>query len=325
MPTTIASAPGKVILFGEHAVVYGRPAIAAPLSHLRATAVVQDGPWDGLILRAADLGREAPFEGAAADDPFARAVQVVLAAAGRPAPAGVVISLRSAIPIAGGLGSGAAMAAAVIRALANHLGAARLAADDQVSALTYQVERLLHGTPSGIDNTVVSYERPIYFAHAEPHNRVEPLAAGAPLRLLLADTGVRSLTREVVADVRRGWLAQPERFEALFDACGRIVAAARSALEAGDRPALGQLMNDNQSLLADMGVSSPELARLAEVARSAGAFGAKLSGAGRGGHLIALVGPASEAAVRAALQAAGARALLASDMAPAGERPGFRD
>jgi mevalonate kinase len=309
---TEATAPGKIILFGEHAVVYGRPAIAAPLGQVRARAVVADSPEAGVLLVASDVGRRTWLAEAPEDDPFARAVRVTAAAAGRPDLAHLTITVQSAIPIASGLGSGAAMAAAVIRALAAHLGAAELAADERISALTYQVERLLHGTPSGIDNTVVAYERPVYFIRRPEGNIIEPLRVGAPLRLLVADTGRASVTRRVVADVRRRWEAQPARFEALFDACGRVAEAARRAMEAGDAALLGRLMDENQAYLAEMTVSSPALERLIAGARAAGAWGAKLSGAGRGGNMIALVSEEGEAAVKAALLARGARAVLGS-------------
>jgi mevalonate kinase len=222
------------------------------------------------------------------------------------------ITVRSNIPIASGLGSGAAMAAAVIRALTRHLGYLNQTTDEQVSALTYQVEKLLHGTPSGIDNTVVAYERPVFFVRQQPINRIETLSVKGPLRLLVADTGVVSITKDVVGDVRRQWQAEPRRFEQLFDHCGRVAQVARRALENGDVGRLGQLMVENQNYLREMTVSSPELERLIGTAMATGAIGAKLSGAGRGGNMIALVEEEVEAAVRAALVSAGATNVLTS-------------
>ncbi|MEW5989454.1 MAG: mevalonate kinase, partial [Chloroflexota bacterium] len=276
MPDTRSTAPGKVILFGEHAVVYGRPAIAVPVTQVQATATVEDSQRPGVHLFAPDLGLAYDLAGAAADDPLAAAVRLVQQATGLASLPALTITLRSTIPIAGGMGSGAATAAAVIRALALHLGRPDLAHDEQVSALTYQVEQLHHGTPSGIDNTVVSYGRPVYFVRQQPTNRIETFAVATPLRLLVGDTGVRSSTKVVVGDVRRQWQADPEHFEALFDGCGRIAVAARSAIEQGDLAELGQLMNENHRLLVAMTVSSPELDRLVEAAVAAGAVGAKL-------------------------------------------------
>jgi len=312
MPVTSASAPGKIIIFGEHAVVYSQPAIAAPLSQVRATAVVEDGTTTGVRLSAPDLGRDYWLRQAADDDPFAHAVREVIKVSGLQSSPDLMITVRSALPIASGLGSGAAMAAAVIRALTKHLGLLDLATDQQVSRLTYQVEKLLHGTPSGIDNTVVAYERPVYFLRRRPENQIETLSVAKPLHLLVADTGVVSMTRDVVGDVRRQWKEDPERFESLFDACGRVARAAREAIEKGDEFRLGALMNENQDYLREMTVSSPELESLVTAAVDAGALGAKLSGAGRGGNMIALVTEKSEEKVRRTLLDAGARLLLRS-------------
>ena len=309
MSVTTATAPGKIIIFGEHAVVYGRPAIAAPVTQIRATAVVEDSSSAGIRLVAPDIGREYWLSEASENDPFARSVRLIIETASLSKPPDLRITVQSTIPIAGGLGSGAAMAAAVIRALARHLGLAQMATDARVSDLTYQVEKLLHGTPSGIDNTVVAYERPVYFVRQKPRNRIETLTVARPIRLMVADTGVASATKAVVGDVRRQWQAEPERFEQIFDGCGRIAAQARQAMEQGAGSQLGRLMIDNQAYLRQMTVSSPELDRLVSAAVSAGALGAKLSGAGRGGNMIALVAQESEEAVGQALMAAGANSI----------------
>lgn len=311
-----ATAPGKIILFGEHAVVYGRPAIAIPLSQLRATAVVAPGSRPGIRLCAPDLGEEIQLPEAPPDHPIAAVIRQLQTAVAHPMLPDLTITVTSAIPIASGLGSGAAITACVIRALAAFLGLEHLASNEWVSALTYEIEKIHHGTPSGIDNTVVAYEQPVYFVRAQPQNRIEPFTVTRPLHLLVADTGVRSSTRVAVGDVRRRWQADPARFEALFDGCGRIAAAARPAVIRGDEAVLGRLMQENHALLQAMTVSSPELDALVAAALAAGALGAKLSGAGRGGNMIALVTPAAATAVTAALQAAGAAAVLPTLLAP---------
>ncbi|MBN1180453.1 MAG: mevalonate kinase [Anaerolineae bacterium] len=300
-----ASAPGKAILLGEHAVVYGQPAIAVPVNQVRATArVVPERRGSGLTVDARDIGRRVPFDAASPDDPLGAAVRHTLAHLNRPAP-DVTIVVSSTIPIASGLGSGAAVSTAIVRALARFLGVELDPA--AVSRLVYEVEKLHHGTPSGIDNTVIAYEQPVYFVR---DRLLETFHPGAPFRLLVADSGAPSHTREVVAAVRAGWQADPQHFEHLFTQVGQRVEAARAALDAGDVPALGPLMDQNHALLVQMGVSSPPLERLVEAARRAGAAGAKLSGAGRGGNIIALVDAHSAAPVQAALLAAGARQVL---------------
>ena len=309
-----ATAPGKVILFGEHAVVYGRPALAAPVTHLRARAVVAPTGRSDVSLIAPDLGRTLHLSTATANNPLAATIHAVAEYLGRSLAAGYDLTVSSAIPIASGLGSGAAIAVAVIRALALYAGPAGGLPREVVSQLAYEVERLHHGTPSGIDNTVIAYEQPVYFMRREGGNLIEPFAPARPLRLLIGDTGVRSATRDVVGDVRRQWQADPARFEAIFDGCSRVADAGRAALAAGDLAAVGRLMDENHEWLMRMTVSSPPLDALVAAARRAGALGAKLSGAGRGGNMIALVTAETERAVGEALSAAGASRVYRSDV-----------
>jgi mevalonate kinase len=312
MPVTKASAPGKIILFGEHAVVYGRPAIAAPLTHVRAEATVESKDDPGVFLIAPDIGRRYWLKGAKSTDPFARAVRLTLDALAVSEEPAVTITVNSGIPIASGLGSGAAMAAAVIRATYNHLSLDGPASHDLVSSLTYQVERILHGTPSGIDNSVVATGKTIYFVRQELENHIETLDVATPLHILVADTGIVSKTKIVVGDVRRQWKENTKEFERLFDGCGYVARSARVAIEKGELNRLGQLMTANQLYLRHLTVSSSELESLITAAVSAGALGAKLSGAGRGGNMITLVDEEKASKVHDALLAAGAKGVLAS-------------
>jgi mevalonate kinase len=176
-------------------------------------------------------------------------------------------------------------------------------ADARLSAITYEVEKLHHGMPSGIDNSVIVAARPIFFVRGQP---VETLHLGAPLTLVIGDTGLRSPTAAAVAGVRQGWTADPLRFEALFAQARRIAETARQALQTGDIDKLGGWMDENHALLQAMGVSCAELDALVLAARRAGAQGAKLSGGGRGGNMLALVSPERAAHVAQALLAAGA-------------------
>jgi len=308
-PLARGQAPGKIILFGEHAVVYGRPAIAVPVQQVHARAEIW--PADVCIVEAVDLKRCIVVANAAADDPFARIVRLVCEAVNRPLP-DWRIRVASEIPIAAGLGSGAAISAAVVRAMLAAFGA-RLD-DATISALVYEVEKIHHGAPSGIDNTVVAYERPVWFVRGQAPR---PFAVARSLHLLIADTGVPSPTKIAVGDVNRAWKQAQARYEALFDAAGDIARQARAAIESGDVAALGPLMDENQRVLAEMGVSSPELDRLIRAARQAGAWGAKLSGGGRGGNMIALVREEDAGRVRRALEGAGARRIIQTSVHPA--------
>ncbi len=301
-----ATAPGKVILVGEHAVVYGRPAIAAPVWQAVATATVVPGaPGSGCHISAPDVGLSLRLADAGDDEPLAVVTRLALARVGRDCAPDWQITLHSDIPIASGMGSGAALSTALVRSIM--LAAGHAAEPAAVSELVYESERFYHGTPSGIDNTVVAYGMPIWFVKGQPP---EPFTPARPILLAIADSGIRSPTKETVGDVRRAWSADPARFEGIFDEIGRTVLAARRALEAGEPRALGRIMDANQALLEMLDVSSPALATLIAAARQAGALGAKLSGGGRGGNIIALVDEQSAAGVGAALAAAGARRVI---------------
>lgn len=301
--TIITHAPGKIILLGEHAVVYGQPALAVPVSQLTATATLT--PAAQCVIHAPDLGRRYPLSAAGADDPIAAAIRLTWS---RYAPAGkephFELTVTSTIPIAAGLGSGAALSAAVVRAVAGRLG--HVLEPAEVSALVFETEKILHGTPSGVDNTVVAFEQPVWFIKGEPP---ETFTVNGAFRLLIGDTGQPSPTKITVGDVRRAWQADPIRYETLFAEIGACVTQARAALSIGDQYGLGMLMNLNHSLLQALDVSNRALDTLAQVARDAGALGAKLSGGGRGGNLIALVDTASAERVRQAWRAAGVRAI----------------
>ena len=301
-----ATAPGKVILVGEHAVVYGRPAIAAPVWQAVATATVVPGaPGSGCHISAPDVGLSLRLADAGDDEPLAVVTRLALARVGRDCAPDWQITLHSDIPIASGMGSGAALSTALVRSIM--LAAGHVAEPAAVSELVYESERFYHGTPSGIDNTVVAYGMPIWFVKGQPP---EPFTPARPILLAIADSGIRSPTKETVGDVRRAWSADPARFEGIFDEIGRTVLAARRALEAGEPRALGRIMDANQALLEMLDVSSPALATLIAAARQAGALGAKLSGGGRGGNIIALVDEQSAAGVGAALAAVGARRVI---------------
>ncbi|NWF71359.1 MAG: mevalonate kinase [Chloroflexi bacterium] len=294
------SAPAKVILFGEHAVVYGQPAIAVPVSALRAVASTQ--PGSGLHIVAQDLGKTLPIDISkeVVDDSLALIVKLVLQTLKRPLP-DLTITLASQIPMASGLGSGAAVAAALARALSGALG--QPLDNNTLNSLIYEVEKTHHGTPSGIDNTVIVYEQPVYFVRGQPPER---LIIRQPFTLVVADTGKSALTHVAVGDVRQLYDAQPARIQPVLDSIGALVKDARGALESGDTNALGPLMLRNHAYLKQLTVSSPELDTLVDAAMQAGALGAKLSGGGRGGNMIALVTPETQTRVEKALLRAGA-------------------
>ncbi len=312
-----ASAPAKIILFGEHAVVYGQPALAVPVTTLRAHATVEDrAVGSGLSVVAVDSDETLPV------DLTEHAVKHALAFMARQVlrfygcqPPDAAITVTSDIPLASGLGSGAAVAAALGRALALRLG--QQIPDDALNTLVFEVEKMHHGTPSGIDNTVIVYERPVCFVRGQAPSLFR---VGEPVAVVVADTGVRALTRESVGDVRQQYDADRAAVEPLLLRIGSVVYAAQRALETGDFAALGALADENHALLRQLTLSSPELERLVLAARAGGALGAKLSGGGRGGNMIAFALPGSASRVeQAVLQAGAARAFTVTLGATPGE------
>lgn len=304
MPAISASAPGKAILFGEHAVVYGRPAIAIPITEVRAKAIVTANPLGlpgSVRIQSPDVGIDTMLADMATDHPLAAAVEQVRSTLKLTHIPACKIRITSTIPVASGLGSSAAVSVAIIRALSDFVGAPLL--NEQISAMAFEVESLHHGTPSGIDNTVVVYGMPVYFIKGTPPER---FSIGAPLTLIIGDSGIASPTVHTVSDVRKAWEKDPEQYEAMFNAIGEIVRKARTAIESGHQEIAGKLMNENHKILAQMGVSSFELDNLTNAAREAGAMGAKLCGGGRGGNIIALGTQQNATQIAKGLESAGA-------------------
>jgi len=302
---TSSSAPGKIILFGEHAVVYGRPALAVPVTQVQATATVSENSRGGVWIEAPNINLSSAISQLAPEHPLVAVINSVFTTLGIARPPACTVYLQSTIPVASGLGSGAAVSVAILRALSAYLG--RPLTDAQVNGLAFQAEKLYHGTPSGIDNTVVTYARPVYFVKGQP---IKTFRVGASFTLVIGDTGISAPTKESVGALRSLREADPTRWEKIFSQVGEIVWDARQAIERGDTPALGELMDANHALLQEMTVSCTELDTLTEAARKAGALGAKLSGSGRGGNMIALVLKEKAPAMAETLLAAGAKRTI---------------
>ncbi|HZQ08260.1 MAG TPA: mevalonate kinase [Anaerolineae bacterium] len=323
---TVGSACGKIILFGEHAVVYGRPALAVPLVQLRARARVKPRGEGGIVIQARNLGRTMRLLDGEVDEALAAITRLTLQKLGVSGDVNLEIEIESDIPIASGLGSGAAISTAIVRALTAYFG--KLLTADEISALVYETEKIYHGTPSGIDNTVIAYEQPIRFVRrgAGSENEITPFRIARPFTLVIANTGIASSTKITVGDVRREWERDPARYEKMFDMVGEIVQEAQDALARGENEALGKLMTRNQRVLEAMGVSSLEIERLIEAGIRAGAKGGKLSGGGRGGNVIFYVTEERAEGVRMKLLDAGAAGVIVTEIRPnnnasTGERP----
>jgi len=268
---------GKVLLAGEHAVVYGHPALAVAVD--RATRVeveLHDGP----------TRVDSPF----GDERVDVAIRRVLGADGQR------VRISTDLPVGRGMGSSAALAVALAHAV-SEVTDGRALTPQETYDRAMPLEREFHGNPSGVDVAVSCEGGCLWFQRrTDPSGAVvghrEPVALG-PWSLVVLDSGRVGDTRELVAGVasrRPGIDGQLERI-------GQLVHEARAAM--GDPRALGAVLTENHARLRAIGVSTPELDDLVERARSAGARGAKLAGAGGGGIAIAIVddpGPVLSAA-----------------------------
>ncbi len=273
-----AFGPGKVILLGEHGVVYGHPALAAPLSR-GVTALGEPARKCQLVIPDG-----APPKAAAQ---LRRAFNQLAVGLGRPP---IRVTLQSDIPLSMGLGSSGALAVACARLLleARTGFPARTA---EVERWAWVMEQEFHGTPSGVDHTTSARGTLLYYRRApgQALGRASEVRPARPLQLVVALAGERTGTKQTVAALRERTRAWPKRYERLFRGIGGLVDEARGAVEAGDLASLGDLMNMNHGMLAALGLSSARLDGLVHRLRGLGALGAKLSGAGGdGGAVIAL-------------------------------------
>ena len=279
------TAPGKIILFGEHAVVYGKPAIAIPVSGMRASAWSEPGEGK-LTINALDLNQKIGLENKTSQ--FSVLAQTLLSKTKQSEP-NLTINLTSKLPQGSGMGSSAATSTAVCKALSNYLGVNL--EKNQISELVFDAEKIVHGTPSGIDNTVVAYESPVYFVKGQ-----EPVTfdSGRTFYLVIGDTGIQSSTKETVGNVRDLLDKEPKLMNGYFDEIENVTKGGKKAIEDGDKEAVGELMNKNHELLNKIGVGHRELEKLVDVSLDAGALGAKLTGGGGGGNMVALADSAKE-------------------------------
>ena len=294
---------GKVVILGEHAVVYGRHAIAAPVP-MTIKALVEDCD-EGIHLLIPRWGVEFQLaENPSERHSFERPAGVMLDELGLSGRA-MRIEVFPDVPRSMGLGGSAAMAVAIVRALDQHY---RLGlSDEEVNRLAFEAEKLAHGNPSGIDNTLACYGKPLVFRSGNPP-LVEPLNIKTPIPMVVGMTGYEGLTAKTVGRVNAAWQQDRKLYERIFDQIDALVLRGVQAIQDEDLATLGELMNVCHGMLNALQVSTPELEQLVDIAREHGALGAKLTGGGGGGSIIALCDGNTDAVVNA-IRAAGFQAI----------------
>lgn len=294
----VGSACGKVILLGEHAVVYGHPALAAPVrQRVEVELVEADGPFR-LELPA---GLSAPPEALRAAEAMLRELDL---------PASFVARVQSDLPLGGGLGSSAALGVSLARAAANAAG--RTITDGEAARLALHLETVFHGSPSGVDPETSARGGPLLFVRALEGRpmQVTPVKPLRPVALVVALTGILRGTRSTVLPLSARRQERPTLYDPLLALLGELARGGKDALERGDLFDLGVRFDASHGVLAAIGVSCPELDELVVSLRKLGAIGAKLTGAGGGGAAIGLARDLGDAeAIAAALRAQGRTAL----------------
>jgi mevalonate kinase len=310
-----ASAPGKIILTGEHFVVYGEPALVVALD--RRVTVRASERSDMSIRVASDLGLSGIFEGASftveeggADcerflEPVRIAAEATLVKTG--IRKGLNIEVQSELPLGAGLGSSSATSVATVAAVGKLLDA-RLDQSD-IAELALAAERFVHVNPSGVDPAVSTYGGLILYKQGEGIKRLQ-LAARLPL--VIGNTGLTRSTGRLVSLVRERRDRWPNVVDPLIKLAGILTTNATAALETGNLKEFGELMDVDQGLLVAIGVSNEALDRLIYAARRADALGAKLTGAGGGGCMIALCTEGAQARIAEAVRGAGGDPITAA-------------
>lgn len=299
-----ASAAGKVILSGEHAVVYGHHALAVPIPDAVQAAVAMSDR--GTTLTVPDWGLHHCVD-PQSDGGVDAIVSLIMRQLGV-AQSNFSIRVSSILPRGMGLGSSAAIAVAVTRAIARCMS---IDLDDcKTNEIVFACEKLAHGTPSGIDNTICCYGEAILFRRDdEPRVEVLRLLETPPLVIGFSHEAGRTLDQ--VAGVRKRRERNRRAYDAIFEQIDKISLSGAKLLAGEKYDELGQMMNLSHGLLNAIEVSTPELETMVAVARESGAVGAKLTGAGGGGSIVALC-PGVEEQVCSALRQAGYRTLRVS-------------
>lgn len=273
---------GKCILFNEHFVVYGIPSIVSAIGDA-TVATAEETESGGIQLidnRPATPGYKEEKKEQQEDS-----LRRILETMNIPQDKNIGITLTGDLYAASGVGASAASCTAIARAL-NQLFDMELN-DDRINEIAYEGEKGYHGTPSGVDNTASTFGGMIWFVKGEP-NTFDPIKISQPVEIVMGNTGTVANTKAAVAGVKERKEKNPELYSQIFGRARNLAYDARKALESLKLKEVGRLMNVNHQLLQKIEVSNSDLDTLVEIARKAGAFGAKMTGGGLGGYMVAL-------------------------------------
>ncbi|WP_188456735.1 mevalonate kinase [Virgibacillus oceani] len=278
--TAIGIAHSKLILIGEHAVVHGQPAIAIPFPLVGVESVIDNVPG---AVKIDSTFYHGPLE--SAPESLAGIVNCIKAALRElnlPCK-DLLIRIKSSIPPGKGLGSSASVAIAVIRSL--YAYADQQLSEEELLKLANISETYAHGAPSGIDTLTITSGSPVWYEKERPFYFIQPKT---DFHFVVADSGRMGDTRLAVESVADLFKSAPKKIQASLNKIGEITHQARRALEKASKHLLGKTLNEAQKELEALGVSDAGLNRLIYLARREGALGAKLTGGGNGGCIIAL-------------------------------------
>lgn len=276
---------GKLILFGEHFVVYKVPALVGAVSAYTDCGCEFDDDTPGLEI--IDDRPAVPGYKVEKKEEADEAISIVLKHFGiDPALRGVKLTFGGTLTAVSGIGASAAQVVAMARAIGFALP--KQMTEDEINAAGYEGEKGYHGTPSGIDNTAATFGGVLRFQRTDGEPIFDKKKLREPIRIVYASTGITASTSKVVADVRAKKEADPKWFEALLEKYQQVLKRGEAALDAGDMGTLGRCLDENHALCQALTVSCKELDDLVVAARKAGAVGAKMSGTGRGGLMLAL-------------------------------------
>lgn len=292
-------AAGKVILLGEHAAVYDKHVLALPLQSAVSARIAETSA--GVHLSIPGWNIEQQLDPDLSEQVGAAAVLSLIMQYFGVADRGFDLHVRSRIPVAMGLGASAALAVAIIRAFDKLTGKGM--SNVEVEQLAFECEKISHGTPSGIDNNIATYGQPVLYSKCASM-RTKPVKLAEVPPLVIASSGIRGGTKEMVAGVRVRFDNNKKLYSTIFDEMDEISMAGAVALGECNYGQLGSMMNVCQGFLNAIEVSTPELEKMIAIARQNGAIGAKLTGAGGGGSIVALC-PDKVTDVAGALDAAG--------------------